>query len=690
METKQKCLDLLRDSLDDPEGDFRSGQWESIEALLQRKRLLVVQRTGWGKSLVYFIATKILRDQGAGPTLLISPLLSLMRDQIIAAGRIGIRARTINSSNTDDWNEIEGEIRENEIDILLISPERLANDAFRQNILQYIAHRIGLFVVDEAHCISDWGHDFRPDYKRIVRVLRALPKNIPVLATTATANNRVVNDIVRQLGDLKVVRGPLVRTSLRLQNIRLPSPATRLAWLVGILPQISGSGIIYTLTKRDAERVTNWLQNNDFDVMAYHSESENREDLEEKLKNNEVKALVSTVALGMGFDKPDISFVIHYQRPGSVVHYYQQVGRAGRTVDNAYGILLSGEEDKEITDYFIRSAFPPLGHVTEVLDVLSRAEDGLSVPMMQQLLNKKTGEIQKVLKLLSIESPSPIVKNGSRWYRTATDYQEDDEQIRQLTEIRQCEQAQMLDYMQSETCLMKFLADALDDPYAEKCGKCAVCGGSPLLPMEPDNNLINKASIFLNRSYQPLEPRKQWPSGFHFQQYNWSGKILPSLQCETGKTLSLWGDAGWGEMVKIGKYQEGRFDDRLVEGCAEMIEAWRPDPFPTWLTCVPSIDHPQLVQDFAKRLAIRLNIPFQPCIRKKQSNPQQKTMQNSFLQAQNLDGVFELIGNVPAGSVFLVDDMVDSRWTITVIGAILRHMGSGQVFPLALALNSLS
>jgi ATP-dependent DNA helicase RecQ len=360
---REKALVLLRQALNNPNADFRDAQWEAIEELLLNKsRLLVVQRTGWGKSLVYFLATRLLTDQGAGCTLLISPLLALMRNQIAAAQRIGIRAETINSSNTDEWNLVNTKLLTNQVDVLLISPERLANQDFYNNILLPLSQKIGLFVVDEAHCISDWGHDFRPDYRRIVRVLQALPSNIPVLATTATANNRVVKDITDQLGqNLRISRGDLTRKSLRLQNICLPSQAARLAWLAQHLPQLPGSGIIYALTVRDAQRVADWLNTQGINAKAYYSELDTqvRIALEDELLNNEIKALVATTALGMGFDKPDLGFVIHYQRPGSVVHYYQQVGRAGRAVETAYGILLSGDEDDQINNYFINTAFPP-------------------------------------------------------------------------------------------------------------------------------------------------------------------------------------------------------------------------------------------------------------------------------------------------------------------------------------------
>ena len=541
---RQQAEAYLRTALNNPVASFRDGQWESIEQLLNRNRVLVVQRTGWGKSIVYFLATKLLRDQGAGPTLLISPLLSLMRNQLEAAQRIGITGRTINSTNNEEWGQIQNELVSNQVDVLLISPERLANDDFRQNVLANMANNIGLFVIDEAHCISDWGHDFRPDYRRIVRVLQVIPSNVPVLATTATANGRVVNDVKSQLGqNIILQRGSLVRKSLKLQNINMPSPAARMAWLAQIIPTLPGSGIVYTLTQRDAERVTEWLQINSLDAKAYHSditpppelfslfsrelgistdefarlkkERKNaiyKEYLEQQLLNNEIKVLVATVALGMGFDKPDLGFVIHFQRPASVVHYYQQVGRAGRAVEEAYGILLCGEEDDTIADYFIRNAFPPQQHISEILEVLDESDNGLSVPEMQRVLNLRQNQITKTLKYLTIESPSPITKIGTKWQLTpaASSYQIDQQYIEEITAIRRYEQQEMRDYIEHTGCLMAFLQEALDDPDPEDCGQCINCDPDLLLDEDYDDDLANRAGLFLRRSYQPILPRKRW------------------------------------------------------------------------------------------------------------------------------------------------------------------------------------
>ena len=696
---RQQAETHLKTALNNPAASFRDGQWESIEQLLFGNRVLVVQRTGWGKSMVYFLAAKLLREQGAGPTLLISPLLSLMRNQLEAAKRIGVTGRTINSTNSDQWDRIRKELFADQVDVLLISPERLGNDEFRKTILANMTGNIGLFVIDEAHCISDWGHDFRPDYRRIVRVLQALPSNVPVLATTATANNRVVNDIKSQLGENIILqRGSLVRKSLKLQNINLPSPAARMAWLAQTIPALPGSGIVYTLTQRDAERVTEWLRANKIKAGVYHAGIANQADdycvkeaREQQLLNNEIKVLVATVALGMGFDKPDLGFVIHFQRPASVVHYYQQVGRAGRAVDEAYGILLCGEEDDQIADYFIQNAFPPQKHVSQILNTLDTSDAGLSVPEIQRALNLRKNQIEKTIKFLTIESPSPVTKTGSKWQVTAAAhaYQVDQAYVDAITRIRREEQQQMRDYMEHTGCLMAFLQAALDDPCATACGQCRNCRPALLLDETFDADLANRAALFLRRSYQPILPRKRWPGSNMFTQSPLTGyNIPPGQQAGEGRALSLWRDAGWGELVAQGKYRDNRFADELVAACVEMLQVWKPGPAPVWVACIPSLNRPDLVPDFAARLANAAGLPFVSCIQKARANRQQKEMENNYQQAKNLDGAFKLTiepGNW--GPCLLIDDVVDSGWTFTVASALLRQAGCAAVHPMALALN---
>jgi ATP-dependent DNA helicase RecQ len=685
-----ESLAFLRRGLNDKAASFRDGQWEAIAGVVERRvKLLVVQRTGWGKSMVYFVATRVLRDRSAGPTILISPLLALMRNQILAAERLQLRAATINSSNPEDWPEVMDRLNRNEVDLLMVSPERLANEIFCRDVLPGLIGRTGLLVIDEAHCISDWGHDFRPDYRRIVKIVKSLPPGIPVLATTATANDRVIEDIVAQLGkELVVSHGHLARDSLRLQVIRLPGQAARMAWLADTLPYLSGSGIVYTLTVRDAKHVAEWLRARGVNAHAYYGELETarREELETQLLENRIKALVATSALGMGYDKPDLTFVIHFQRPASVVHYYQQVGRAGRAVENAYGILLCGEEDDEIAEYFMRTALPPRDHVDMLLSALAVEMDGASMRTLERRLNLSFTQIQKVLTLLAVEEPPVVVKKDTQWILKRRDYLAKSELWDRLLAIRRREQERMQAYMTTRECLMMFLRSELDDPAATPCGKCANCAGKPVLAESYSLEEATAAVQFLRHCEEPIEARKIWPQDA-LAAYEWKGKIAPELLSEEGRVLCRWGDAGWGEMVARDKILGGKFDKALVDGAAAMIrDRWKPRPFPEWVTCVPSLRRAELVPDFAARLAQKLNLPFVDCVRKTRENPPQKAMQNSYQQSRNLAGVFGVeAAKVRATPVLLVDDMVDSGWTFTVIAALLRQAGSGPVFPLALA-----
>ena len=533
-----RALELLRIGIGTPDGGFRPGQEEAIRHVVRGDgRLLVVQKTGWGKSFVYFISTKLLREMNAGPTLLVSPLLSLMRNQIVAAERMGIRARRITSDNVSEWSDVEEQLLHDSVDILLIAPERLANLRFREEVLARIAERIALLVIDEAHCISDWGHDFRPDYRLIARIARTLPPNLRLLATTATANDRVMDDLREVLGpDLKVYRGGLARPSLALQTIRLRSQEERLAWLADALPQMSGHGIIYTLTVPAAEAVAAWLRSRHLDVRPYTGKmpSGQREELEMGLLENRVKALVATNALGMGFDKPDLGFVIHYQTPGSVVTYYQQVGRAGRALEAAYGVLLSGDEELDITNYFIESAFPTRDEVDQVVDALEGSPAGLSHNELCRRVNLSGGRIEHAIKLLSLESPAPIVRQGSNWQLTpAPPGNAFWQRAERLTRLRREEQHQMQDYVRLEAGHMDFLIRALDGDVETY--------QPPKLPPLPEvvvPTVVREAVEFLRGRDHPIEPRKQWVPG-GLPRYGVMGRIPEETRANEGRALCV-------------------------------------------------------------------------------------------------------------------------------------------------------
>ena len=685
----KRALELLRIGSGRADATFRDGQEDAIRHIVEGKgRLLVVQKTGWGKSFVYFIATNLLREAGAGPALLISPLLALMRNQIAAAERMGVRAATINSDNQDEWKSVEAKLRRNEVDILLIAPEKLGNDWFNTEVLAGIAGQISLMVIDEAHCISDWGHDFRPHYRLLERIARTLPANLRLLATTATANDRVMEDLVAVLGpNMKVLRGDLNRSSLTLQTMRLPSQAVRMAWIAQQLSSLPGHGIIYTLTIRDANQLADWLKAQGFAVEAYTGKTgDRREELEQALQENKVKALVATTALGMGYDKPDLAFVIHFQMPGSVVAYYQQVGRAGRALESAYGVLLSGDEEEGITDWFIRSAFPTRQEVDDVLGALNEAPEGLSIPDLMTCVNMSKGRIEKTITALSLESPAPIAKQGTKWQLTAAELGDEFwARADRLTKLRRAELQQMQEYVSRPFGQhMGFLIDALD-------GDSSTVSPPSLPPLSEDVDqlLVREAEEFLCRTSLPIEPRKKWPVGGMPQYGIHTASTIP-YQAQPGKALCVWGDAGWGGLVRQGKYHDGHFSDDHVAACVKMIQEWNPQPSPTWVTCVPSLRHPALVPNFAQRLAAALGLPFHMVIAKTDARPEQKTMANSTQQARNIDGSFSLNGQpIPPDPVLLVDDMVDSRWTLTVAAWLLRNNGSGAVWPMALSQTGL-
>ena len=671
-----RALALLRTGVADSGAEFRAGQEEAIRHVVEGNgRLLVVQKTGWGKSFVYFIATKLLREQGMGPALLVSPLLALMRNQIDAAQRMGVKAETINSDNQERWREVEASMRRNDIDILLVSPERFANERFRDEVLAEVADRIALIVIDEAHCISDWGHDFRPHYRLIERILHILPANLRLLATTATANERVLEDLAGIIGpNLEISRGDLSRPSIALQTIRMSSQAERLAWLADQIPKLPGSGIVYALTVRDAEQVAGWLKARGVDVEAYTGRSgDGRTELEQALLDNKLKALVATTALGMGFDKPDLAFVVHYQTPGSVVAYYQQVGRAGRALDAAYAVLLSGAEEIEITDYFIKSAFPTRDQVAAVLQALEAAPEGLSIRELESRVNVSNGRIQKTIQLLSLESPAPIATLAGKWQLTAATLSEAFwERADRLTALRRMERDQMQEYVRLSSGHMEFLIRSLDGTPGH-----FVRPALPGLPASTDPSGVREAVSFLRRASLDIQPRKQWPSG---------KGIPPHHRAQPGKALSVWGDAGWGNHVRLGKYRDHRFSDELVDACAALVRGWSPAPSPMWVTSVPSYGRPELVPGFARRLAAALRLPFTEALARTEQRPEQKTMENSDQQARNVIGSLAVNEEqVLPEAVLLVDDMVDSRWTLAVASWDLRRHGSGEVWPLALS-----
>jgi ATP-dependent DNA helicase RecQ len=668
-----------------PEAVFREHQLDAITDLVEdRARVLCVQRTGWGKSAVYFVATALLREAGAGPTLIVSPLLALMRNQIDAARRLGLRAHTINSTNRDAWDEVAAMLRDDTVDLLLISPERLNNPKFREEMLPVFAERVGLLVVDEAHCISDWGHDFRPDYRRIGDMLDRLPDGVGVLCTTATANDRVVADVSEQLsagreaGELRTYRGALGRSSLRFEVVELPAQADRLAWLAQRLPELPGSGIVYTLTKRDADIVAAWLTGRGIAAEAYSGEidTDTRVGVEDRLLRNELKAVVATSALGMGYDKPDLGFVVHYQAPGSVIAYYQQVGRAGRGIDRAEVVLLRGAEDRRIQDFFIEQAFPRREVVDRVLGYLDDVRgEGASTQELMAQVNLGKGRIEGLLKVLDVEGA--VGRDGTRWVaRPDAGWVYDAERYGRITELRRREQTAMASFGADGRCLMRALQEELDDPAPQDCGRCSVCAG-PKFDGPLDPVLVRDAAIHLRSRPVLIETKKMAPDAEGRMK-----KIAEGVRAEEGRALARLGDGGWDRQVQAGR-ASGRFDDELVAAAAETIRTWGA-PI-GWVTAVPSLRSGPLVPDFAERLAAALGLPFSAALGRADERPPQREMANAPQQVANVRGAFAVVGDVYAEPALLVDDVRFSGWTLAMLAGQLRAKGAGPEYPFALA-----
>ena len=673
-----RVYEILRESYGE-NAKFREGQKEAIEAVVNGKRTLVVQKTGWGKSLVYFLATKLLKEKERdGITLIISPLLALMNNQIDSAKKLGINVKTINSDNKDEWDNIISDICDNNtVDALIISPERLANADFVKDCLDKIKNRVNLFVVDEAHCISDWGHDFRPDYRRIVKILQLLPVNVPVLATTATANDRVVNDIVAQLGEnLVISRGELIRESLAIQVIKLQKKEDRLAWLAENIEKMPGSGVVYCLTKADCDLVTDWLNENNIKSEKYYADisKEYKAITLEKFQKNEIKVLVATVAFGMGYDKPDIGFVIHFQRPANIVSYYQQIGRAGRGIELAYAILLCGEEDEHINQYFISSAFPTEKDMNIVVEFITD-NPGKSISEIKGALNIRANRVDKTLKYLTVGDDiyTEYVNRKKGYYKSAKKWEPDLERSEGITAIRYKEMQDMDEFTKQKGCYMKYIAEKLDDVNAKVCGKCSNCRGL-LFDETVGAETVQRAQQFIKSKFGVIEPRKQFPD---------KTKIESEFQFKSGIVLSNYADAGYGMAVQKGKYLDGYFSDELVDASVKILSEFIKNNNIEWITPVTSKRHPQLVPDFAKRLADKLGIGYFEGI-KKFNAEEQKKFENSDGQYRNANDSFEII-QIKKENILLVDDMVDSRWTFTVCAMKMREKGSGDIYPFALA-----
>ena len=684
-----RATELLH-QLAGPSAELRPAQLAAIEAVVvDRRRALVVQRTGFGKSAVYFIATRMLRDAGAGPTLVVSPLLALMRDQVAAAERMGVRSATINSTNIEEWGEIERRLAAGDLDLLCISPERLNHFRFAREVLPRLAAGLGLLVVDEAHCISDWGHDFRPDYRRIRDAIANLDPATPVIATTATANERVMADVAEQLGDdVAVLRGTLDRESLSLGVVRLDSLAERLAWIAQRIESLEGTGIVYCLTVEQTEQVATFLQSRGVDAVAYSGRTppEERVPLEERFKRNELTALVATSALGMGVDKPDVTFVIHLGAPPSPIAYYQQVGRAGRSVDRAEAWLLPGIEDAAIWDWFTAVGLPSEQLVGRVLDALG--PEPTSVPNLERAVDLKRTRLETLLKILDVDGAVERVANG--WIRTDQPWVYDHERVARVQQARADEAAEMIRYAEATSCLMRALRSSLDDPGATDCGRCIVCTGAGD-PVVLDPSVVRAAVEFLRGVDIVVEPRRQWARGSTGNGVP-TGNIKQESRAEEGRALCRVGDSGWWPVLQRCE-SAGDVDDELASGVFAALKRWPWEARPTWVTWVPAASSNSgssswLAEQVARRVAVAGNLPVHDMVRRVGPAGRAPAANSAFRLAE-VWASLELAGPPPVvdGPVLVVVDRIDTRWTIAVVAHLLRTAGADAVLPVALALS---
>ncbi|MFE1295609.1 RecQ family ATP-dependent DNA helicase [Streptomyces sp. NPDC058731] len=698
----------------DPTGAarLREDQWRAIEALVaDRRRALVVQRTGWGKSAVYFVATSLLRARGSGPTVIVSPLLALMRNQVEAAARAGIHARTINSANTEEWETVQAEIAAGKVDVLLVSPERLNNPDFRDRVLPELAAATGLLVVDEAHCISDWGHDFRPDYRRLRTMLADLPAGVPVLATTATANARVTADVAEQLGtgdasDALVLRGPLDRESLTLGVLRLPDAAHRMAWLADHLDELPGSGIIYTLTVAAAEEVTAFLRQRGHTVASYTGRTENaeRQQAEDDLLGNKVKALVATSALGMGFDKPDLGFVVHLGSPSSPIAYYQQVGRAGRGVEHAEVLLLPGKEDEAIWEYFASLAFPSEDLVRRTLDVLGRADGPMSLPALEPLVELRRSRLETMLKVLDVDGAVKRVKGG--WIATGRPWTYDAERYAWVARQRAAEQQAMRAYASTTGCRMEFLQRQLDDEGAKPCGRCDNCAG-PRFTADTSVTAVDAARVDLGRAGIEVEPRRMWPTGLPAIGIELKGRIPAGEQASPGRALGRLSDIGWGNRLRpllAPQTPDGPVPDDVAQAVIGVLADWAKGPGgwaggapdaparPVGVVTLASRTRPQLIGSLGARIAEVGRLPLLGSV-EYAPDTAPVARSNSAQRLKALTGTLTVPAELAAvlgqaeGPVLLVDDFTETGWTLAVAARLLRRAGAPGVLPLVLAVQ---
>lgn len=672
---------------------FREGQYEAIEATLTNRRTLVVQKTGWGKSLVYFISAKLVE----GITVIISPLLILMENQREAADKMGLRCLVLNSTvrTAADRREIIKKLKAGDCDIFFTTPETLYSKEV-QSLIPNL--NIGLFVIDECHCISDWGHDFRLEYGSLSRIISMLPENVGVLGTTATANDRVIEDLKKQFGnDVYVSRGSLTRESLHIEILKLETTAERYSWIRENIIKLPGAGIIYCLTRRDCENLSNYLNGYGIASRPYYSSAEleiqdpetgmtYNETTEKLFMDNQIKAIVATIKLGMGYDKEDIGFVIHFQRPSSLVAYYQQIGRAGRKEGTeAYCYMMTGKEDREVNEYFINNAFPTEEQEKGVIKALEQHPEGIKLRELYRYSNISQKALDKTIMFL-LNQGIIYRDEYKKYHRSLNPYSYKGDYYEVVKKTKMQELKAMDQYLEEEGCLSKYVVNSLNDYTAKDCGKCHNCLGTTILEgvEMPSIETVIETQEWLNRVFIAITPRKRWPDNDN----TFDNSATISNPNKEGVALAKYGDAGYGAMVAHDKYYADAYREDLIDKTVDVLSSYINDADVNAITSIPS-GRNKKINTFAKEVARRLGIPHLDLLCVTGEGDQQKRMQNSYFQYKNAAEKMALVSGASAPrSIILIDDVVDSKWTLTVAGALLSKAGASNIIPFCLADSS--
>jgi len=646
--------------------NFYDHQWKTIVKILNGDRVFLIEKTGFGKSLCYqYTAT-----QFDGTTIIFCPLISLMRDQVNYLKSINIPSECITYENGEGVNDkIMSEALNGKLKILYISPERQENIEWLEIVKDI---NISMIVVDEAHCISMWGHTFRPSYRRIVNLVNQLPKNFPVLATTATATKRTTEDAMEQIGrDIQLIRGDLLRKNFYLNTLKVKNEEEKMGWLIDFLSKQDGTGIIYTGTRVKTEWFSAWLEFNGISSINYHAglDADARKEIEKGLMENRWKVVVSTNALGMGIDKPDIRFVIHTQVPQSPVHYYQEIGRGGRDgLPTKLFLLYNEDEDMDLPKSFIRNNRPSVEKYYRVIDVLKK--EALGLHNILKATNLKQTSLRVILSdLIDQGIANQALYGRLKRYEIKFDAKElDTEGFEELRYFEEQELKAIIGYINSSLCKMNYLCQYLGDNQSI-CGKCDVCREN-INSYQIPNHLINKIEEFKNTYFPDLKVESK------------KSNIV------NGVASSYYGISNVGKTLNKCKYKDGGdFPSHLLKRTLRAFRHKFKNQNFDLILYVPPTKSGDLVKNFSEKVSKVLDIPISHKLSKTRESKEQKALENYPLKRENVKGIFYYPNpeEIKGKSILLIDDIFDSGQTVKEIGLYLTGIGANIIAPVVIA-----